>query len=47
MQKVSILGTTYSVHTGVSYQKDAALKGLFGYCSPYKAKNRGGRFAYL
>lgn len=38
MRKVSILGTMYSVHTGVSYQKDAALKGLFGYCSHIKRK---------
>nr|DAT94870.1 MAG TPA: hypothetical protein [Caudoviricetes sp.] len=38
MQKVSILGTTYSVHTGVSYQEDATLKGLFGYCSHIKRK---------
>lgn len=38
MRKVSILGTTYSVHTGVSYQKDADLKGLFGYCSHIKRK---------
>ena len=33
MRKVSILGTPYSVYTGVSYQKDADLRGLFGYCS--------------
>lgn len=38
MRKVSILGTTYSVHTGVSYQEDVALKGLFGYCSHIEQK---------
>ena len=38
MRKVSILGTTYSVHTGVSYQEDVDLKGLFGYCSHIKRK---------
>lgn len=38
MRKVSILGTTYSVHTGVSYQEDVALKGLFGYCSHIERK---------
>ena len=33
MKKVSILGTKYNVHIGVSYQKDIELKERFGYCS--------------
>ncbi len=33
MKKINILGTTYRIYTGVSYQKDAYLSGLFGYCT--------------
>lgn len=33
MRKICILGTQYSVITGVSFQKDSELKGRFGYCS--------------
>lgn len=38
MRKVSILGTPYSVHMDVSYQKDSELKGRFGYCSHVERK---------
>lgn len=38
MRKVSILGTSYSIYEGVSYQKDCELKGRFGYCSYMERK---------
>lgn len=38
MKKVNILGTSYAVYIGVSYQKDNELKGRFGYCSHMERK---------